>query len=201
MRACSRSSWSRCCRCLLRYKLRRVRRMVRQARIKCCFQTKVLQAVLAINFLGSCARFRPSGRVLSVPTCPPSPYMVHGMSLRTQIPTLAGHAGTRHTTTKTHGERRKNSITPWQKRRQPAVCAVLRAHAKGPGSWRPLRGRGQLAGRTACAASMRTKMEAWTSSATSCGATEAPAQRGMTRCTMVHELSAPRRAFPTRSRT
>ena len=116
-------------------------------------------------------------------------------------PTLAGHACTRHTTTKTNGETRKNSITMWQKRRQQAVCAVHRAHAKAPGSWRPLRGRGQLAGRTACVASMRTKMEAWTSSAASCGATEAPAQRRMTRCTMVHELSAPRRAFPTRSRT
>ena len=105
-----------------------------------------------------------SGQVLSVPTCTLSPYMVHGMSLRTQIPTLAGLVGTRHTTTKTHGERRKNSITPWQKRWQQAVCAVLRAHAKGPGSWRPLRGRGQLAGRTDCAASMGTKMDAWTSS-------------------------------------
>ena len=161
----------------------------------------LIQAVLAINQLGPSSRFRQSGRVLSVPTCPPSPYMVHGMSLRTQIPTLAGLAGTRHTTTKTNGETRKNSITMWQKRRQQAVCAVHRAHAKAPGSWRPLRGRGQLAGRTACVASMRTKREAWTSSATSCGATEAPAQRGMTRCTMVHELSAPRRAFPTRSRT
>ncbi len=157
--------------------------------------------VPAINFLGLSTRFRPSGRVLSVLTCPPSPYMVHGRSLRTQIPTLAGLAGTRHTTTKTNGGRRKNSITTWQKRRQQAVCAVHRAQAKGPGSWRPLRGRGQLAGRTACVASMRTKMEAWTSSAASCGATEAPAQRRMTRCTTVHELSAPRRAFPTRSRT
>ena len=160
-----------------------------------------VQAVSAMNRLGPCARVRPTGRVLCVPTCPTSPYMVYGRSLRTQIPTLAGLAGTRHTTTKTHGGRRKNSITPWQKRRQQAVCAVLRAHAKGPGSWRPLRGRGQLAARPACVASMSTKMEAWTSSATSCGATEAPAQRGMTRCTMVHELSAPRRAFPTRSRT
>ena len=161
----------------------------------------MLQAVPAINQLGPSTRFRPSGRVLSVPTCPPSPYMVYRMSLRTQIPTLAGRAGTRHTTTKTNGGTRKNSITTWQKRRQQAVCAVHRAHAKGPGSWRPLRGSGQLAGHTACIASMRRKREAWTSSATSCGATEAPAQRGMTRCTMVHELSAPRRAFPTRSRT
>ena len=160
-----------------------------------------IQAAFTIKPLPPSTPARAFRACLCVPTCPISSYMVYGRSLRTQIPTLAGHAGTRHTTTKTNGETRKNSITMWQKRRQQAVCAVHRAHAKAPGSWRPLRGRGQLAGRTACAASMSTKMEAWTSSATSCGATEAPARRGMTRCTMVHELSAPRRAFPTRSRT
>ena len=160
-----------------------------------------LQACRVMNCLEFVPRRRPSVAVLSVPTCPPSPYMVYGRSLRTQIPTLAGLAGTRLTTTKTHGERRKKSITHWERRREQAVCAVHRAHAKGPGSWRPLRGRGQLAGRTSCVASMRRKMEAWTSSAASCGATEATAQRRLTRCTMVHELSAPCRAFPTRSRT
>ena len=161
----------------------------------------LVQACRVMNCLEFVPRRRPSVAVLSVPTCPPSPYMVYGRSLRTQIPTLAGLAGTRLTTTKTHGERRKKSITHWERRREQAVCAVHRAHAKGPGSWRPLRGRGQLAGRTSCVASMRRKMEAWTSSAASCGATEATAQRRLTRCTMVHELSAPCRAFPTRSRT
>ena len=160
----------------------------------------MLQAASLINGLAPSTPARASALVLSVPTRTPSPYMVYRMSLRTQIPTLAGRAGTRHTTTKTNEERHEHSITTQQKRRQQAGCAVLRAHAKDPGSWRPLRGKGLLARRTARVTLMSTKMEAWASSAATCGATEAPGERGGTGCTMVHELGAPRRAFPTRSR-
>ena len=39
-------------------------------------------------------------------------------------------------------------------------------------------------------------MEAGSSPAASYGGTEAPAQRRRTRCTMMHELSVPRRACP-----
>jgi len=67
-----------------------------------------IQAGLAMNCLELVPSPRPTVAVLSVSTRPPSPYMVYGRSLRTQIPTLTGHAGTRHTTTSTNGERRKN---------------------------------------------------------------------------------------------
>ena len=117
--------------------------------------------------------------------------MVYGRSLRTQIPTLAGHAGTRHTTTKTNTHSQTKVHRSVKRVRMLPIHAVQQALAENPSPRRPPGVVGRLVRLVQRLVDLEPKKPDSTRTLTTCAAGNALGGRPRAGPGAVQRLSAP----------